>query len=402
MPTFVYRARNASGQLVQGELEADNERAANSKLVAQGHVPIELRIKKRKGQAGFFSRFQRVGLKSLVVYFRQFATMITAGLPLVRCLDILTEQTEDKKLKEISGQLKQSVEDGATLEQAFQQFPQTFSALSVSLIRAGETGGVLDEVLNRLAIFLEKDQQLRTKVRSAMTYPAIVLFIAVGIVFFLVTFVLPTFIQLFEGLEVELPAPTKLLVAISFALRKYWYLFILGLIGSSIAFSRYLGTPMGKRQFDRFILKMPVFGPLNRKVAISRFARTLGTLLNSGVPVLQAMEVVASAAGNTVVSNAVLKARASIKEGESIAQPLEQSEVFPPMVTQMIAVGEETGNLSGMLEKISDFYDLEVETTLAALTSLLEPLLMVGIGAVVGFIVISMFLPLFKMITAIK
>lgn len=403
MPLFQYRARNAQGQLVDGEIETDTERTANAKLAGQGLIPLEIKLKKKKGEGGgIFARFQRVPLKSQAIFFRQFSTMINAGLSLVRSLDILTQQTEDKKLKTIATQVKQTVQDGATLEQALQQHPQTFNQLSVSLVRAGETGGVLDEVLERLATFLEKDQQLRSKVRSAMTYPAIVFVMAIGIVLFLVTFVLPTFISMFEGLDLQLPTPTKVLLVLSKIIRGYWYIVIIALIGAYIAFSRYLGTEMGKRQYDRFILKMPVFGQLNQKVAISRFSRTLGTLLNSGVPVLHAMEVVAQAAANTVVTSAVMKARASIREGESIADPLGQSGIFPPMVTQMIAVGEETGNLSGMLQKISDFYDLEVETTLSALTSLLEPLLMVGMGGIVGFIVISMFLPMFKLISGIK
>lgn len=400
---YSYKARTAVGQLVTGTLEAENEKVLNSKLSAMGYVPVQIQEQKKAlDLRSFFIRFQKVNLKSLAIFARQFSTMIDAGLSLVKCLDILAQQTEDDKLREIVKQVRQSVEDGSTLANSFAQFPQTFSPLFINLVNAGEVGGVLDEVMQRLSGFLESDQRLRSKVKSAMTYPTIIMVVAVGVVIFLVTFVLPTFISMFEGMDLELPLPTLFLLGVSNFMRKFWYIAVAGAVGSVMALMRYISTPTGKKMFDRLILKVPVFGPLNRKVAISRFARTLATLLASGVNVMQALEVVAKASGNNVIQEAVMTARASIREGESIAAPLAESEVFPPMVTQMISVGEETGNLDGMLQKISDFYDLEVETTLSALTSLLEPLLMVGMGVVVGFIVISMFLPMFKLIGGVS
>lgn len=402
MPTFNYKARTSTGQMITGSLDADNERVLVSRLAGMGYTVLSVEERKKPVPIkDVFSRFQKVHLKSIAIFARQFSTMINAGLSLVKCLDILSQQTEDKKLQEIIKKIKQSVEDGATLSSSFGQFPNVFSPLFINLVNAGEVGGVLDEVMGRIATFLEKEQMLKGKVKSAMTYPAIVLFVAIGVVFFLVTFVLPTFIAMFEGMEMELPLPTRLLLAISFSIRKYWFVWVLVLFGGGILLLRYISTPMGKRQYDKMILKVPVFGMLNSKVSISRFARTLGTLLSSGVPVMQALEVTANAAGNVVITEAIMTARASIREGESIAGPLQESGIFPPMVTQMIAVGEETGNLDGMLNKISDFYDMEVENTLQALTSLLEPLLMVGMGIIVGFIVISMFLPMFVLIGGI-
>lgn len=402
MGSFNYKARAVSGQLVTGVLEADNEKSLASKLSSQGLMLIKSEeIKKKAAFAESLSRFKKVSLKSLSIFARQFSTMIDAGVSLVKCLDVLSQQTEDEKLRGILREVRQSVEDGSTLANAFNKHRLVFGELFINLVHAGEIGGVLDEVMQRLASFFESEQRIRSKVRSAMTYPAIILVVAVGVVIFLVAFVLPTFVQMFEGMEVELPKPTKMLLWISAAMRHYWYLFIVGAIGVSIAFARFISTPSGKRLFDRFVLKFPVFGPLTRKIAISRFARTLSTLMSSGVPVLQALDVVARAAGNDVVAQAILKARASIREGESIASPLGETEIFPPMVTQMIAVGEETGNLDTMLEKVADFYDLEIETTVASLTSLLEPLLMVAMGFIVGFIVISMFLPLFNLVGAL-
>ncbi len=402
MGSFNYKARTVSGQLVTGVLEADNEKSLASKLSSQGLMLIKSEeIKKKAAFAESLSRFKKVSLKSLSIFARQFSTMIDAGVSLVKCLDVLSQQTEDEKLRGILREVRQSVEDGSTLANAFNKHRLVFGELFINLVHAGEIGGVLDEVMQRLASFFESEQKIRSKVRSAMTYPAIILFVAVGVVIFLVAFVLPTFVQMFEGMDVELPKPTKMLLWLSAAMRHYWYLFVVGGIGVSIAFGRFISTPSGKRLYDRFILKFPVFGPLTRKIAISRFARTLSTLMSSGVPVLQALDVVARAAGNDVVAQAILKARTSIREGESIASPLGETEIFPPMVTQMIAVGEETGNLDTMLEKVADFYDLEIETTVASLTSLLEPLLMVAMGGIVGFIVISMFLPLFNLVGAL-
>jgi type IV pilus assembly protein PilC len=383
-------------------MEADNEQIVRNRLREKNYI-ITYIAPKGKGinAKDFAAGFQKVKLKSLTVFSRQFATMISAGLSLVRALDILERQSDDKKLKEIVGDVRRRVEEGSALADAFAMHPQTFSDLYINLTRAGELGGVLDETMHRVAEFMEKDATLRAKVKSAMTYPTVIFFFAISIVVFLLVFALPTFATMFEGLGSELPLLTRIVIRISDILRDYWYIWILSIVGFIIAFKKYTATPRGKLQWHKFLLRLPVFGLLNRKVTVSRFARTLGTLLSSGVPVMQALEITGKASGNKVVENAVDDVRASIREGESISIPMEASGIFPPMVTQMIAVGEETGSLDSMLKKISDFYDMEVETTLDSLTSLIEPLLMMFMGVMVGFIVIAMYLPLFTIINEI-
>jgi len=353
-----------------------------------------------EGLAGLLSRMKKVDEQALTVFSRQFATMINAGLAMVRCLDILSEQTEDKKLKETLIQVRRDVEGGSTLSNSLAKHPQVFSMLYISMVKAGEMGGVLDEVLERLAGFMEKDFALKKKVKSALTYPVVILLMASGIVFFLVTYILPTFVSLFEGMSLALPLPTQILIAVTKGARNPAVvipaMILLGL--GLFAFNQYVKTPAGRKQYDMMKLNIPVFGMLNRKVSISRFCRTLGTLLSSGVPIMQALEIVGRASGNEIIAMTVTKVRESIREGESIASPLGASGMFPPMVTQMVAVGEETGNLDAMLSKIADFYDTEVEYMLASLTSMLEPIMIVGMGGIVGFIVISVFLPLYQLI----
>ena len=288
-----------------------------------------------------------------------------------------------------------------TLSDALGQHPDTFSALTINMVRAGEIGGVLDDVLNRLAIFYEKDLSLRQKVRAAMTYPAAIFTFALGVIFFLVFFILPQFIGFFEGLDLQLPLPTRVLIFVTHALTGYWYVFLGGLLVSFWGLRVYIGTERGRFRWDRYKLRVPVFGPLLRKVTISRFTRTLGTLITSGVPIMQALEVVSKAVENKIVAQAIDNVRSSIREGESIALPLQNSGLFPPMVVQMTAVGEETGTLDSMLQKVADFYDAEVESTLTQLTSILEPLLIMFLGFVVGFIVLSFYMPLYQLITGI-
>lgn len=313
-------------------------------------------------------------------------------------------QTEDAQLKPVIIQVRREVEGGSTLASALGKFPKVFSPLFVNMVRAGELGGILDEVLNRLAGFLEKDFNLKKKVKSAMTYPMVILVMAVFIVLFLVTFILPTFVSLFSGMSMKLPLPTKILIGFTQGARNPVAIVItLVVLGVGFfLFKRWTATQVGRYQYDKFKLKLPVFGMLIRKVAISRFCRTLGALLQSGVPIMQALEIVGKASGNEVIAETVTKVRESVREGESIAVPLNLSGLFPPLVTQMVAVGEETGNLDGMLTKIADFYDVEVEYMLASLTSLLEPMLILAMGFVVGFIVISVFLPLYQIIGNIK
>jgi type IV pilus assembly protein PilC len=404
MPSFAYQAKDAAGKTVNGVIEAENERVLRSKLREMNYYVTGIT---QKGGGvlnadlnAVFGKFRGVGEQSLVVFSRQFATMINAGLAMVRCLDVLSVQTEDAQLKPILIAIRRDVEGGSTLASALGKYPKTFSPLFTNMVRAGELGGILDDVLNRLAGFLEKDFNLKKKVKSAMTYPTVILVMAIGIVIFLVTFILPTFIQMFEQMQMKLPLPTMLLMAFTKGVRNP-YVLIPSLAVIAVGyflFNRYVSTPVGRRQYDAFKLKLPVFGMLIRKVAISRFCRTLGTLLQSGVPIMQALEIVGKASGNEVVAETVSKVRDSVREGESIAVPLQLSGLFPPLVTQMVSVGEETGNLDGMLSKIADFYDTEVDYMLASLTSLLEPMMILGMGFIVGFIVISVFLPLYQII----
>jgi type IV pilus assembly protein PilC len=404
MPTFVYEVRDATGQLRRDTLEAQNLRMATQRLQEQKMTVISIKEKAsgsaQEGISGFLSKLKRVNEQALTVFSRQFATMINAGLAMVRCLDILSEQTDDKKLQQVLIQVRRDVEGGSTLSNALHKHPQVFSTLYTSMVKAGEMGGVLDEVLERLAGFMEKDFSLKKKVKSALTYPVVILVMAMGIVFFLVTYILPTFVTLFEGMSLKLPLPTQILIMITKGARNPIVLIPCFVLAVLLAFvlAQYGKTPGGKKQFDMLKLNVPVFGMLNRKVSISRFCRTLGTLLSSGVPIMQALEIVGKASGNEIIAITVTKVRESIREGESIASPLGASGMFPPMVTQMVAVGEETGNLDAMLSKIADFYDTEVEYMLASLTSMLEPIMIVGMGGIVGFIVISVFLPLYQLI----
>lgn len=404
MPVFQYEARDQSGQLKRDTVTAQNLRMATQKLQEMRFTVINIKEKTTPGAQqdifGFLQQFSRVGEQALTVFSRQFATMINAGLAMVRCLDILSEQTDDKKLQQTLIQVRRDVEGGSTLSNALAKHPQVFNTLYISMVKAGEMGGVLDEVLERLASFMERDYSLRKKVKSALTYPVVILVMALGIVFFLVTYILPTFVELFEGMDLTLPLPTQILMTVTKGARNPVIIIPVAviLVFGGVALQRYVQTPFGRKQYDLLKLNLPVFGLLNKKVAISRFCRTLGTLLSSGVPIMQALEIVGKASGNEIIAMTVSKVRESIREGESIASPLGASGMFPPMVTQMVAVGEETGNLDAMLSKIADFYDTEVEYLLSSLTSMLEPIMIVGMGGIVGFIVISVFLPLYQLI----
>jgi len=404
MATFRYSARDASGRVVAGAIDAETEVLVLGKLQEMGFFVTNLQ--RQSGGAVSLRRLdlgklRKVGMRELTVFTRQFATMVNAGLSMVRTLNILEAQTESAKLKTIVGDVRKHVEEGMTLSDALGQHPDTFSALTINMVRAGEIGGVLDDVLNRLAIFYEKDLSLRQKVRAAMTYPAAIFTFALGVIFFLVFFILPQFIGFFEGLDLQLPLPTRVLIFVTHALTGYWYVFLGGLLVSFWGLRVYIGTERGRFRWDRYKLRVPVFGPLLRKVTISRFTRTLGTLITSGVPIMQALEVVSKAVENKIVAQAIDNVRSSIREGESIALPLQNSGLFPPMVVQMTAVGEETGTLDSMLQKVADFYDAEVESTLVQLTSILEPLLIMFLGFVVGFIVLSFYMPLYQLITGI-
>lgn len=399
MPYFNYTIRDASGQTRSGKVEAPNAEELRKRFQAEGLQVLEItqdRTAPRVPAGGY----GRVKLSNLAIFARQFSTMLDAGVSLVRCLDVLQQQTNDARLRKILMDLSTRVESGESLSRSMARHPKAFSQLIIGLIRAGEVGGVLEESLQRIAAFLEKDVELRRKIRSALTYPVIVLCAAVGIVIFLVSWLVPKFAELFKELNIkEMPAPTQFLIDLSAFLTQKWYIMIIALIAILIAYKLFVSTRVGRRVMDRVKLRVPVFGPLHHKIVMARFSRTMGTLLASGVPILQAMETVAGVVGNAVVSDAVLESRARIREGEKIADPLQKSKMFPPMVVHMVSVGEESGSLDHMLNKIADFYENEVEMTIASLTAAIEPVMIVLLGFIVGFIVISMFLPMIEVIS---
>jgi len=413
MATYNYVAKDALGKVITGTSEAENEQILVRRLREKGYWVQKVNAARaaaaakptNKGsQASMMGSFGRVSGRDLAIFCRQFATMIDAGVSLVRCLAVLEEQTGSARLRQIIREIQTSVESGETLSRAVSRWPKVFSNLFVGLVRAGEVGGVLDEALNRLAIFMEENERLRRKIKSAMTYPVMVLLFATAVVIGLVTFVLPQFIKVFNDLGIgdKLPAMTRMMVQISNFLTTKWYMAIIGVVGLVIVTNAYKATRIGRRHFDWLKLKIPIFGKLNHKICIARFSRTLSTLLTSGVPILQALETVAGAVDNEIMSDAILAARAAIREGEQIGDPLQRSGMFPPMVVQMVAIGEETGSLDQMLSKIADFYESEVDATLASLTAALEPIMIVVLGVVVGFIVISMFLPLVQAISSLQ
>ncbi|HJN14634.1 MAG TPA: type II secretion system F family protein [Armatimonadota bacterium] len=405
MPTFAYVVKDKTGKESKGSLDGESRELVVKQLRDQGYVvsQVQEQAQAKVKKSGGFRLRRKVGLKDLSIFCRQFATMINAGVSLVRCLDVLEQQTNSVNLKEIVREIQTEVEGGATLSRSMAQYPRVFSNLAIGLVRAGEVGGVLDETLDRLAGFLESDMALRRKIKAAMTYPVLVMFVAVGIVTFLVTFILPKFIALFEELGVEeFPTPTLILMRISNFATSKWWLCVIIIVCLVIGINRLKATKTGRRYFDIIKLKVPVFGSLNHKIAVARFARTLSTLLSSGVPILQAMETVAGTVDNTVIAEAIMLSRTAIREGETIGDPLAQSRMFPPMVVQMITIGEETGQLDSMLAKVADFYEAEVEAALESLTAALEPIMIVVLGFVVGFIVISMFMPLISIIGSLS
>jgi len=401
MAIYAYTIRDATGALRQGTRDGENERAVVRWLQEQGLTVVKVqqtRVAKPKSAGGGFGR---VKLSDLSIFCRQFSTMVDAGVSLVRCLSVLGEQTMSSKLRRIIADVEAEVQAGQPLSKALSKYPNVFSNLFVGLVHAGEIGGALEESLQRLSIFLEKDMELRRKVRGAMTYPCIVMVVALIVVIGLVTFVLPKFMLLFVELGMKkdsMPTMTVMLMNFSDFLTTKWWIVLLMLAAFYTSFRMFVRTRVGRRAYDRLKLKAPVFGKLNHKICLARFSRTLGTLLVSGVPILQALETVAGTVANEIIGDAILEARSRIREGDRIADPLQKSKMFPPMVVQMIAIGEESGALDQMLTKIADFYESEVDATLQSLTSAIEPLLIVFLGAAVGFIVISMFLPLIAVI----
>jgi type IV pilus assembly protein PilC len=400
--TYAYKVRDRRGSLVSGELQADNRDLVLARLREMEYIPLEVKRKSAGLKREFSLRPGRVKLKHLAVFSRQFATMVNSGLPLLRTLAILSEQTESKELTRVVGEMRLEVERGSSLSEAMSKYPKAFDKLYVAMVKAGEVSGNLDQVLLRVADTIEKEVSLRQKIKSAMTYPIVVFALVVIILSAILIFVVPTFKDLYAQLGGTLPGPTRLLIAISDIVRRF-FLVVVGVIAVGIWLSRrWIRTDKGRYAFDRFKLKIPIFGELFRKTALSRFARTLGTLSRSGVPILQALDIVQETVKNSVVARAVKDVQSSVKEGESLAKPLTRHPVFPPMVVQMMAVGEETGALDTMLGKIADFYDDEVAATVDSLTSLIEPVLIAVVGGAVGAIVIALYLPTFRIFELIE
>ena len=404
MATFAYVGRTRSGAVKKGELSAKTRDEAVDQLRKQSVVVT--RLEEKKGGAGGFNLSFGSGLtdKDLVVFTRQFGTMINAGLPLVQCLEILSTQSENKVLREAIGEVKIHVEAGSTFSDALRRHPKVFDDLYVNLVHAGEVGGLLDTILTRLAIYIEKAMKLKGQIKSAMIYPSAIFGVAVIVISVLMIWVIPIFAKMFSELsggKMGLPGPTQFVIDVSNVFASYWYVMLGSIVGGVFGIKKYYATAQGRMAIDKLLLKTPIFGDLIRKASVAKFTRTLGTLLASGVPLLDGLTICAKTAGNKVIEEVLVNARVSISGGKTIADPLAASGIFPKMVTHMIAVGESTGALDAMLGKIADFYEDEVDQAVASLTSLLEPIMMVFLGIVIGFIVIAMYLPIFKMSDAI-
>ncbi len=408
MATFAYTVRDASGTMRSGTSEAENPDVLARRLREQGFMISEIKsAKAKKGLGGnWFENIQKIKLTELSIFCRQFSTMIDAGVSLVRCLDVLSQQQTNPKFKRIIIDIQREVEAGNTLSKSLAKYPGTFSNLFIGLVRAGEVGGVLEETLQRLSTFLEKDVEMKRKIKSAMTYPTIVVLAATIIVVGLCTFIVPTFLNLFETMlphgKADFPALTLGLVAVSDFFLHKGYLALAIFFATRFAFGAFIKTNFGAHVWDKFKLKVPVFGKLNHKVALARFSRTLGTLLTSGVPILQALETVSGTVSNVVIADAILEARARIREGDRIGDPLVKSKLFPPMVVQMISIGEESGSLDAMLAKIADFYEDEVDAALAALAVAIEPILICFLGVAVLLIILGMFMPMIVLIQSLS
>jgi type IV pilus assembly protein PilC len=406
LSTFDYQVRDRAGKLISGQLEADSQAAVASKLTSMGYAPIKIEEVKTSGMSTEISLpwSGRVKLKDLAIFSRQFATMISSGLSLIRSLSILHEQTENKKLAETIDEIRNQVEAGSSLSYAIAQHDRIFPKLYVAMVRAGETAGMLDQVLLRVAAMYEADVKLRSKIKAAMTYPVIVFVMAILLSTVMLIFIVPTFSQMFEDLGGELPLLTQTLVSASQFVTSWIGVVTYLVVPSALWFGykKVRATEKGRFTLDVLKLKLPVFGPLFHKIALTRFARNLSTLMAAGVPILQALEITADTVNNGPIALAVKDVQNSVRQGESINRPLSQHEIFPPMVVQMIAVGEETGNVDGMLSKVSDFYDTEIESTTESLTSLMEPIMIAVIGGIVGGMVIALYLPMFKIFELIQ
>ena len=397
MPVFAYAGKARGGKSVTAEVNADNRDAAVDQLRSQGITVTSIEEKKKKA-AG---KAEKVTDKDIVVFTRQFATMIGAGLPLVQCLEILATQCDNKSFGRIIGEVKADVETGTTFADGLKKHPKVFSGLYANMVQAGEIGGALDITLIRLAAQLEKAAKLKSQIKAAMVYPTAIMAVALIVVSVLLVFVIPIFAKMFADFGGALPGPTQFVMGVSEFMQSYIVFMLIGAGGAGFGLKKYYETKGGRYQIDKLMLKLPVAGDLIRKISVAQFTRTFGTLLQSGVPIMEGLEIVARIAGNIIVQNAIMEARTSVGEGKTLSEPLGKTGVFPPMVVQMINVGEATGALDAMLGKIADFFDDEVDAAVSALTALLEPMLMVFLGTVIGFIVIAMYLPIFKMASVV-
>jgi type IV pilus assembly protein PilC len=402
MAIFVWEGRTAQGRLVKGDnLEAPNLEAALARLREQRIRPIQSRVKEKgKGlerEISIPGFGDKVTTKDVSLATRQLATMIDAGLPIVQCLDILAQQSESKLLCKTIGTVKQDVEGGSTLADALGKHPKIFDDLYVNMVEAGEAGGLLNTILNRIALFIEKSNRLKKKVKGAMIYPCAIVGVAVIVVAVLMIFVIPVFAELYGGMGKALPLPTQVCIDISNWFVAYWYVLIAAAVGAFMAFSFYYKTPLGRMNIDSLMLRMPIIGDLLRKVAVARFSQNMSLLLSSGVPILDGLALCAKTAGNKVVEKAILESRVSISQGKTVAEPLRDSKIFPPLVCQMVAVGESTGGLDTMLKKVAELYEEEVDDAVNNLTAMMEPMIMVVLGVVLGGLVIAMYLPIFQM-----
>jgi len=400
--TYDYKVRDRTGNVLTGQLAGDSEVLVLQRLREMGMTPVQVKRAGRGLALEINLRPGRVKLKQIAVFCRQFATMVNSGLPILRALAILADQTESKELAKVLGEVRTDVEQGLSLSAAMGKHPRAFNTLFISMVKAGETGGVLDDVLLSLADQIEKEVELRRKIKSAMTYPIVVVCLVLLILGAMLLFIVPQFVTIYESLDSELPLPTQILLSISGAFRSYWYLVLAGLVVAAFAFRRYKQTDRGRARVDAIKIRVPLFGPLFHKVALARFSATLGMLLRAGVPILQSLDNVKETVNNRVIGSAVDDVKSSVREGEAIAKPLAKHKVFPPMVVQMMAVGEETGAVDTMLDKVSEFYNNEVTATVDALTSIIEPLLIAVIGGAVGAAVIALYMPMFNIINLIE
>ncbi|MEN6434071.1 MAG: type II secretion system F family protein [Smithella sp.] len=401
MPIFIWEGTTKKNEVKKGEMDAIDEITVRGILRRQGFKSIEVKLKPKDISEYLPFLKGKINEKNVVVFCRVFSTMINAGLPLIQCLDLLAQQEQNKNFAKIIRSIKEDIEGGTSLTNALKKYPQIFDDLFVNLIAAGEAGGMLDVILERLSNYMEKALKLKRRVKGAMTYPIAVLVIAVSVVALLLLKVIPVFKKMFEGMGGQLPGPTQFLITMSEFTQHYFLYMIAIFVAIYIAFTRFYKTEKGRLMIDSLILKAPVFGLLMKKVAVSKFSRTLSTMMTSGVPILEGLTIVSKTSGNKVIENALMKTRQSISEGRSIAEPLAETDIFPPMVIQMISVGEATGALDSMLSKIANFYDEEIDVAVDSMTALLEPVMMVFLGGVVGGMIIAMYLPIFKLASVV-